>query len=128
MNILLKIGTLLVIIALINYTMFILTLRRTARITRGIVITLIAGIIFDCTATGFMIAGSGNSPMTIHGIMGYTALGAMIADGILIYRAGRAGSPDRITSKALLRYSYTAYAWWVAVFTSGVVNALHSMR
>jgi hypothetical protein len=47
---------------------------------------LTIGIILDITATCFMIAGSHRIPITFHGILGYSALAAMLIDTVLIWK------------------------------------------
>jgi len=86
MNTTLIAGTRIVVLALIFYSVGIITEQRKRHITNLVLIALTIGIILDITATAFMIIGSPNSPFTLHGFLGYSALLAMLIDTILVWR------------------------------------------
>ena len=82
------------------------------------------GIILDIVATTFMIVGSPNSPFTFHGFLGYSALGVMLVDVILIWRLKLAQGVDADVPRTLHLYSRYAYGWWVIAFITGGLMVL----
>lgn len=119
MNPILIAGTRVVILALIFYSIGIITEQRKYHVTNLVLIALTIGIIMDITATAFMIIGSPNSPFTLHGLLGYSALIAMLIDTIFVWRFRLANGNDVAVSKPLHLYSRYAYSWWVIAFVSG---------
>ena len=112
-------GTRIVIFALIFYSIGIIMEQRNRHVTNLVLIALTIGIILDITATTFMIIGSSNSPFTLHGWLGYSALGAMLIDTIFVWRFRLAQVNDTAVPKTLHLYSRYAYCWWVIAFVSG---------
>ncbi len=119
MNPTLIIGTRIVVLALVFYSIGIITEQRKRHITNLVLIALTIGIILDITATAFMIIGSPNSPFTLHGFLGYSALAAMLIDTIFVWRFSLANGNDVVVSKPLHQYSRYAYIWWLVAFVSG---------
>jgi uncharacterized repeat protein (TIGR03987 family) len=113
-------GTTIVNLALIFYTIGILTEQRRRAVTRRVLTFLTLGVIFDIVATGCMIAGSENSPFSLHGILGYSSLTAMIVETTLAWRH-RLGKGDSLVSPGLHQYSRLAYIWWVAAYITGAI-------
>jgi len=124
MNPILTAGTRVVVLALIFYSIGILTEQRKHIITNVVLITLSIGIILDITATAFMIIGSPNSPFTFHGFLGYSALVAMLFDTILVWRFRLKNGISIKVSKVLHLYSRYAYIWWVVAFITGSLLVL----
>jgi hypothetical protein len=119
MNILLQYGTRIVVLALIAYSVAIFTEQRRKRVSNTVVAFITIGIILDITATAFMIAGSSNTPFTLHGFLGYSSLLGMLIDTVLIWRH-RVTAGTRIEVPARLHfYSRYAYIWWVFAFITG---------
>ncbi|MBN2089782.1 hypothetical protein JW964_09215, partial [candidate division KSB1 bacterium] len=114
-------GTRIVVLALIFYSIGIITEQRKHRIINLVLIALTIGIVLDITATAFMITGSPNSPFTLHGFLGYSALLVMLIDTIFVWRFRLANGNDSEVSKPLHLYSRYAYSWWVIAFVSGSV-------
>jgi hypothetical protein len=112
-------GTRIVILALIFYSIGIITEQRKHHVTNTVLIALTIGIIMDISATALMILGSPNSPFTLHGMLGYSALAAMLIDTILVWRFRLANGNDAVVAKPLHFYSRYAYSWWVIAFISG---------
>jgi len=112
-------GTRIVVLALIFYSIGIITEQRKRHITNLVLIALTIGIILDITATAFMIIGSPNSPFTFHGFLGYSALLAMLIDTIFVWRFRLVSGNDVVVSKQLHLYSRYAYIWWVITFVFG---------
>lgn len=113
------IGALIVTLALISYTIAVLNERRKKHITKFILSFLTIGLIFDITATACMIIGSTNSPFTIHGMLGYSALGLMLVDTILIWKFYKAYGSNLEVPKGLHIYTLLAYSWWVIAYITG---------
>lgn len=124
MNLYLIIGTIVVVFALISYSVGIFIEQKTHLIIKNVLIFMTLGIILDITATTFMIAGSSNSPFSLHGILGYSSLLAMLIDVLLIWKF-HLQKPGQKVSKGLHLYSKLAYIWWVLAFiTGGMMAAL----
>jgi len=114
-------GAGIVIFALLSYSLSIITEQRTKLVTPFVLRFLTIGIILDITATAFMIIGSSNSAYTLHGLLGYSSLGGMLIDTILIWRFHLASKPGTVVTKSLHLYSRFAYAWWVIAFITGLM-------
>ena len=78
MDIHILIGAITVTAALLAYSIAIITEQVKKKINYFILIFLTLGVILDITATSFMIYGSSNSAFTLHGMLGYSALLAMV--------------------------------------------------
>ena len=117
-------GSTIVILALLSYSIGIITEQRKHFITKTVLRFVSIGIVLDITATTFMIIGSPNSPFSIHGFLGYSSLTAMLIDVILIWRFHLRTSNQKVP-KSLHLYSRYAYTWWVIAFiTPGLMVAL----
>ncbi|MFH0919197.1 MAG: hypothetical protein V1913_02455 [Fibrobacterota bacterium] len=127
MNPLLLTGTVLVTCALAFYTAAMATEQKTRRIHDRVLFFFGLGLAFDVTATCFMIAGSRHWPFTFHGLLGYSALAAMIIENLLIRRFRRNHGADVPVSLRLHRYSQLAYAWWAAAYFAGAFIAMHGV-
>jgi hypothetical protein len=121
MNPILQAGTRVVVLALIFYSIAILTEQRKHLASNLVLITLTIGIVLDITATIFMIIGSPNSPFTLHGFLGYSALLAMSIDTIFIWQFRLKNDAKTHFTSGLHRYSRYAYLWWVIAFITGAL-------
>jgi len=111
-------GTSIVILALVSYSIGILTEQRRRRVTQLVLKALTIGVVLDITATVCMIIGSENSMFSLHGILGYSSLTAMLTDTALAWRHRmRAGEAE--VPRWLHLYSRIAYTWWVLAFITG---------
>lgn len=117
MDIHILIGAITVTAALLAYSIAIITEQVKKKINYFILIFLTLGVILDITATSFMIYGSSNSAFTLHGMLGYSALLAMVIDTTLIWRYYLKIGPN--ISRPLHRYSLIAYIYWVIAFITG---------
>jgi hypothetical protein len=125
MNAVLMTGTRIVILALIFYSIGVFIEQRKQSVTKAVLLTLTIGILLDIGATVLMILGSPNSPFTLHGFLGYSALIAMLVDTLLIWRFWLGNTPEIKVPRQLHLYSRFAYSWWVLAFiTGGVLVAL----
>ncbi len=111
-------GTSIVIVALLCYSLGIITEQRKHRVTRFVLTALTIGALCDITATICMILGSTNPWYTLHGLLGYSSLAAMLTDTVLLWRH-RLANGDAPVGRGLHLYSRVAYVWWVLAFITG---------
>jgi hypothetical protein len=113
-------GTIIVNLALIFYTVGIVLEQRRHRVTRNVIRFLTLGVLFDVTATVCMITGSPNSPFSLHGLLGYSSLTAMLIETFLAWRH-RSEHGEAEVGRGLHLYSRIAYIWWVAAYITGAL-------
>lgn len=113
------IGSGIVTLALLSYSIAILKEQKKKVITKPILVFLTAGVFLDIVATTCMIIGSTNTPFTLHGFIGYSGLLAMLIDMILIWRIYMKSGLGANVNKSIHLYSRYAYIWWVVVYISG---------
>lgn len=118
MNSLLIAGTIIVNLALVCYTVGIFREQRSHRVDAATLRWLMFGVTFDVTATAFMISGSSHGPFTLHGLLGFSSLAAMLLETGLAWRH-RARSGDERVPVWLHRYSRLAYGWWIVAYITG---------
>jgi len=123
MNSILIAGTIIVTLALASYSIGVITKLRKKHITPTVLRFVTIGIALDITATACMIIGSPNSPFTLHGFIGYSALAVMLIDVFWIWKRHAIAPGEKIT-KALHYYSLSAYSWWVVAFITGGMLAM----
>jgi uncharacterized repeat protein (TIGR03987 family) len=122
-NISILVGSITVTAALLAYSIAVITEQIKKKATKIVLIFLTLGIILDITATSFMIYGSSNSAFTLHGMLGYSALLAMLIDGYLIWKNYLKFGEN--IKNSIHRYSLVAYLWWIVAFiTGGLLVAL----
>lgn len=127
MNSTLFTGTIVVTIALIAYSLFVFTKPKTGIITQKVVTLLTIGILLDITATILMIIGSQKTYITPHGIVGYSALAAMLIETFFIWKHWLGFKDTKPVSPALKKYTWFAYGWWVLAFVIGGMLAASSV-
>ncbi|MHC1707690.1 MAG: hypothetical protein AB9842_09230 [Bacteroidales bacterium] len=114
-------GITIVNLALISYSIAIISQTRNKVITRKILTFLTVGVIFDITATLCMVIGSSEGPVTLHGIIGYSSLAGMLTDTIFSYRnASKSGFNIKLSAR-FLNLSLLAYLYWIAAYITGAV-------
>lgn len=119
MNIFLIVGIGLVNFAFIFYTIFFIRKLKKKILNSKSMIILFIGILFDISATLFMIIGSKNVELTFHGIVGYIALIGMIIDFLIIfYHFKKVKSIPR----QLSIYTNLIYFWWISIYIYGFLN------
>lgn len=121
MNILLILGISLVNFAFIFYTIFFIKKLRGKLFQTKTIIVLFIGILFDISATLFMILGSQSIKLTFHGLVGYIALIGMILDFIIIFYHYK---KDKSIPKQLSIYTNIIYIWWISIYIYGFSNML----
>jgi hypothetical protein len=119
MNKLLMVGTSIVFLALLFYTIGIYTEQKNKKVLPRVLLFLTMGIIADIIATGFMIAGSSKGIFTLHGIIGYSSLLGMLIDNVLIWRLKIRYGLTADVPDAIHIYSRYAWIWWVIAFITG---------
>ncbi|MFN8208239.1 MAG: hypothetical protein U0T82_12650 [Bacteroidales bacterium] len=124
MNATLQTGMTVVIIALVFYSLFIRREYKTRQVSSSLLTLLCLGLFFDVTATVFMIFGSLNSPFTLHGFIGYSALAVMFMDTVLLWRVRLRFGKNAAIPVNLHKYSLLAYSWWVVAFITGGLIAM----
>lgn len=122
------IGSMIVIIALLFYSIGFINEQRKALVTSRILSFYTIGVILDITATVFMIIGSSKGMLTIHGFIGYSSLLGMLTDTVLLWRHYLKEGSVKKVNKGLHLYSRIAYTWWVIAFiTGGLLVAISKM-
>ena len=123
------IGSFIVTLALLSYSIAFLKERKQKRVTSNILLFYTIGISLDVTATIFMIIGSSKGLLTPHGMIGYSSLLGMLTDTFLLWKYNLRFGADKQVSRGLHLYSRIAYAWWViAYITGGLLVAVSKMH
>lgn len=110
-----------VTLALISYSIAILTEQKKRRVIKRVLLFLTLGVVLDVSATAMMIMVSENSPFTVHGLLGYSSLSLMLIDAILLWRFYLGKGPEERVPWPLHLYSRIAYLWWVAAYITGTL-------
>lgn len=119
MNTISMIGAVVVTLALISYSIGVIAEQRKHKLAKTVLLFITVGIVLDVTATICMILGSSNSPFTLHGFLGYSALLGMLIDVVLIWKFYNKNGVDVEVPKKLHRYTLIAYLWWVVAYITG---------
>lgn len=109
----------IVTLALISYSIGIITEQRKRIAINRVLIFISIGVLLDITSTSMMIIVSENSPFTLHGLMGYSSLTLMIIDAFLLWRFRLKNGPGKEVSGAIHLYSRIAYILWVLAYITG---------
>jgi hypothetical protein len=113
------IGSFIVTIALVFYSIGYTTERRRQLITPRVLSFYTIGISLDITATIFMIIGSTKGLVTPHGLIGYSSLLGMLTDTFILWRHYLKKGPGEIVSRPVHLFSGVAYIWWIIAFITG---------
>ncbi len=119
-----KIAATVVTLALISYSIAIITEQRRRKVINRVLVFLTLGVFLDISATTMMIIVSENSPFTLHGMLGYSSLTLMVIDAVLLWRFRMRTSSSELVSKSLHLYSRIAYIWWVAAYITGTLMVM----
>jgi len=117
----LLIGISIVHLALLSYTIAIIILARKKNIGTTYLTFLTIGVILDITSTICMMIASTKGIITIHGLVGYSALLAMITDSILCYRYAFIHGNLSIISPFLKKFSLVTYFYWIIAYVTGAI-------
>ena len=120
-------AVIVVTLALIFYSIAILTEQRKYSISKRVLTFLTAGVAFDISSTVLMIIGSRKIPITIHGLIGYSALLVMLTDTILVWRFWLKNRSTQVP-RSLNLYTRFAYRWWVIAYIAGAIIAMTLKR
>ena len=116
-------ATAVVNLALVSYSIAVITEQIRHRISARTMVFLTSGLLLDISATCMMIIGSENSPFTVHGILGYSSLTAMLVDAVLLWRLRiRKGSGSEVPASIHI-YTRIAYIWWIMAYITGAIIA-----
>ena len=119
-----RIAATVVTLALISYSIAIITEQKKRKVINLVLIFLTLGVVLDISATTMMIIVSENSPFTIHGILGYSSLTLMLIDAVLLWRFRMNSGAEEKVTRPLHLYSRIAYIWWVAAFITGTLMVM----
>src|SRR5664280_3914562 len=123
------IGSFIVTIAMVFYSLGYTRERRRQLVTSRVLSFYTIGISLDITATIFMIIGSSKGLVTIHGLIGYSSLLGMLIDTILLWRYNIKHGAGQLVNKGLHLYSRISFIWWIiAYITGGLIVAISKMR
>ena len=114
-------GAFIITLSLLSYGIGSITLQRFKMVSPGVLWFLTLGVTLDIIATAFMIVGSQNTPFTLHGFLGYSALVAMLADTILVWQLYLKEDINDFIGKKLRVFSKFAYLWWVIAYITGSI-------
>lgn len=118
------VGVIFIHIALVLYSIFIYKERKYKRATNGVVGFITAAVVFDVSATVCMMIGTVEGWLTMHGVLGYTALTVMVIDAFFIWRHRRTLGPDVPFSETLNRNTKLGYILWLVAFSTGEMLAV----
>ena len=124
MNTLSVIGASIVTLALISYSIGIISEQVKKKLIPRVLIFITLGVVLDITATAFMILGSTNSPFTYHGFIGYSALFVMLIELVRIWQTYKKFGMGADVPKGVHLYSRYAYIWWVVAYITGSLIAM----
>jgi uncharacterized repeat protein (TIGR03987 family) len=124
MNTLSIIGATIVTLALISYSIGIISEQVKKKLIPRVLIFITLGVVLDITATAFMILGSKNSPFTPHGFIGYSALFLMLIELVRIWQTYNKLGMNADVPKGVHLYSRYAYIWWVVAYITGSLIAM----
>jgi hypothetical protein len=117
-------GTRIVVLTLIAYSIGFFIEQKTRLVRSPALSFLTLGLMLDIAATVLMIVGSARSPFSMHGVLGYSALFAMLLATVLLWRNRSASRPDAEVPSRLHLYLKYAYAWWIFTFVVGGLLAV----
>lgn len=119
-------GVVIVNMALVSYSIGIITQLLTKKISKKVLIFLSFGLLFDITATVCMILGSSTGGISIHGLIGYSSLLGMLLDTLFSYRYARKSGLNTEPGKRFNTWSGVAYGYWVVAYVTGAIIVMNS--
>ena len=129
MKIVSMIGSMVVTIALIFYSIGFAKEQRRQLASSRVLLFYTIGVTLDITATILMIIGSSRGMLTIHGFIGYSSLLGMLTDTFLLWRHNLKEGPLKVVSNRLHLCSRITYTWWIiAYITGGLLVAINKMQ
>jgi hypothetical protein len=123
------IGSMVVTIALVFYSIGFAKEQRKKLVSSRVLLFYTIGVTLDITATVLMIIGSTKGMLTFHGFIGYSSLLGMLTDTFLLWRHNLKDGSEKEVSNRLHLYSRIAYTWWIiAYITGGLLVAISKMH
>ena len=113
-------GIITVNLALLSYAVGIVGEQRSHRVSSRVLGFLAVGVVLDVTATVCMIIGSSRGALTAHGLLGFSALAAMVIETLMAWRHRR-DHGDETVPRGLHNYSRFAFGWWLVAYVTGAV-------
>jgi hypothetical protein len=113
------IGSTVVTIALIFYSIGFVNENRKRIVNSRILFFYTIGVSLDITATIFMIIGSSKGMITLHGMIGYSSLLGMLTDTIILWRHNLSKGASAKVTRFITVYSRIAYTWWIIAYITG---------
>jgi hypothetical protein len=111
--------------ALVLYTIAAVKEWRARRATLGVCGFFTVGVTFDVTSTLLMILATQHGGVSLHGVLGYSALAAMATDTVLMWRQ-RSRAGEEPLGNGLHLYSRLAYVYWVVAYFTGAALVMMS--
>jgi EamA domain-containing membrane protein RarD len=121
-------GVVIVSFALAFYSVAVITEQRKHVVSRVVLAFLTAGLACDVTSTLYMIIGSHNIPITVHGFIGYSALCVMLVETMMIWGHWRKNRSGIKVPRGLHLYTRIAYGWWVIAYIAGGIIASTGLK
>jgi hypothetical protein len=112
--------------ALVAYSFALIPVTRKLRIATWTLLVLILGFMMDFAATGLMVWRAANKGITLHGLLGYSALVVMLIAAIRLWRIKRRG--ETLIPRGLQNYIKFAYGWWILTYLVGAMMAMFMRR
>jgi hypothetical protein len=123
------IGSFIVTMAMVFYSIGYTRERRRQLITPGVLSFYTIGLSLDISATIFMIIGSTKGLMTPHGLIGYSSLLGMLTDTIILWRHYLDKGPGENVSRPVHVFSRVTFIWWIiAYITGGLLVAISKLH
>ncbi len=119
MKTILIVGAATVTLALVSYSIAIINEQRNKIASKKVLYFLTIGWVLDVSATIMMIIGSSNTPFTLHGAVGYSALLLMTIETYIMWKLKRNNGFNVEVPQNIHIYSRLAYIWWVAAYITG---------
>lgn len=113
------IGSFIVTIALVFYSIGYTRERKRQLVTAGVLSFYSIGVSLDITATIFMIIGSTKGLVTPHGLIGYSSLLGMLTDTLILWKHYLKKGPREKISRTVHLFSRFTYIWWIIAFITG---------
>lgn len=115
-------GAFIITLSLLMYGIGSIFIQRFGLITKTSIVFLVFGLVFDITATIFMIIGSGNTPFSLHGFIGYSAFLMMLGYVIYVIRLYVKNKGEVIINKKIELFTKIAFGFWlIAYFTGSLI-------
>ena len=118
-------GTIIVNLALVSYGVGIFFEQRERRIKPRTLNLLRLGVLFDVVATACMVAGSSRGWFTLHGLLGFSSLAAMVVETGLAWRH-HATRGESLVPGWLHGYSRVAFGWWIVAYITGATLVMYA--